>query len=107
VGKSFMNHYSDYSPFDRDDPNDRAQPWQAPDYSVFDLHAGYNVPSSATRGLEIQLFANVFNVFDQVYIQDSLDNSPFNGFDDDHDADDAEVFFGLPRRLTLGASVTY
>jgi len=107
VGKSFMNHYSDYSPFDRDDPNDRAQPWQAPDYSVFDLHAGFNVPRSATGALDVQLFANVFNLFDAVYIQDALDNSPFNAFDDDHDADDAEVFFGLPRRLTLGASVAY
>lgn len=107
VGKTFMKHYANFSPFDRDDPNDRVQPWQAPDYSVFDLHAGYNVPSTVTRGVDIQLFANVFNVFDTMYIQDALDNSRFNGFDGDHDADDAEVHFGLPRRFTLGTTVTF
>ncbi len=107
VGKSFGAHYSDFNPFDRTDETDRDQPWQAPGYSVFDLHAGYNLPPTLTRGLEIQLFANVFNLFDEVYIQDALDNSRFNSYDQDHDADDAEVHFGLPRRFTLGASVAF
>ncbi len=107
VGKTFMEHYSNFNPFDRTDPTDGAQPWQAPNYSVFDLHAGYNLPPELTRGLEIQLFANVFNLFDTVYIQDALDNSRYNGFDQDHDADDAEVHFGLPRRFTMGASIVY
>lgn len=108
VGKTFLDHYSDFNPFDRTDASETGiQPWQAPDYSLFDLHAGYNLPRSVTRNLQIELFANVFNVFDEVYISDALDNSSFNAFDDDHDADDAEVFFGLPRRFTLGASITY
>jgi outer membrane receptor for Fe3+-dicitrate len=121
VGKSFLDHYSDFNPFDRTnacypdgvttecpDPGDRGvQPWQAPNYSVFDLHAGFDLPPALTRNVRVQLFANAFNVFDAVYISDALDNSSFNAFDNDHDADDAEVFFGLPRRFTLGASVTY
>jgi iron complex outermembrane receptor protein len=108
VGKSFLDHYSDFNPFDRTDQSESGiQPWQAPNYSVFDLHAGFAVPPSFTRNIQLELFANVFNVFDQVYIADALDNSSFNAFDDDHDADDAEVFFGLPRRFTIGASITY
>jgi hypothetical protein len=38
-------------------------------------------------------------------VQDALDNSSFNGFDFDHDADDAEVFMGLPRTFTLGVQI--
>jgi hypothetical protein len=114
VGKTYLDHYSDFNPFDRTNPDTPAeggdrgvQSWKVPNYSVFDLHAGYSIPSSLTRGVDLQVFANLFNVFDSVFIIDALDNSSFNAFDRDHDADDAEVFFGLPRRFTLGATVTY
>lgn len=114
VGKTYLQHYADFNPFDRTDPRTPAeggdrgvQSWRAPDYSVLDLHAGYTIPSRLTRGTRLQVFANVFNVFDTVYIMDALDNSSYNAFDRDHDADDAEVFFGLPRRVTFGASLTY
>ena len=53
------------------------------------------------------LFLHVYNLFDDEHIIDALDNSPFNGFDDDHDADDAEVFFGLQRRFNLGVQVHF
>ncbi|HSH45534.1 MAG TPA: hypothetical protein VK966_06745, partial [Longimicrobiales bacterium] len=114
VGKTYLDHYADFNPFDRTDPTtpseggDRGvQSWKIPNYNVFDIHAGYSLPRSLTRDLDIELFANMFNLFDTVYISDALDNSSFNSFDDDHDADDAEVFFGLPRRFTVGASITY
>ena len=41
------------------------------------------------------------------YIQDSVDNSEYSSWDDDHDADDAEVFMGLPRFFNVGFSITY
>ncbi|MDZ7716752.1 MAG: TonB-dependent receptor [Balneolaceae bacterium] len=110
VGKTFMRHYSDFNPFDRTfDPNnpstaDRAFPWQAPSYTVFDLNASYNL-DNMFKG--VKLFVNVFNLLDETYIQDSVDNSDFNSFDNDHDADDAEVFFGLPRRFNAGFTVTF
>jgi hypothetical protein len=104
VGKSYFKNYSDFNPFSRTDPTDRAQSWKVPNYSVFDLHAGYdlNLPSVGSR---VRLFANMFNVFDKLYVQDALDNSSFNNFDLDHDADDAEVFMGLPRTFTLGLQI--
>jgi hypothetical protein len=55
----------------------------------------------------VRLFANVFNLFDATYIQDAVDNSRYNDFDGDHDADDAEVFLGLPRSFNFGLRVTY
>lgn len=104
VGNSFFEHYSDFNPLDRTDPNDSVQPWKAPNYSVFNLHLNYTIDSILNG---TTLFLNMFNVFDATYIQDSVDNSSFNGFDGDHDADDAEVFLGLPRRYNFGVRVNF
>lgn len=104
VGTSFYEHYSDFNPLDRDDANDRVQPWKAPNYTVFNLHVNYTI-DSILQGAD--LFLNMFNLLDETYIQDSVDNSSFNGFDDDHDADDAEVFLGLPRRYNFGVRVNF
>ncbi|MGH7501216.1 MAG: TonB-dependent receptor [Longimicrobiales bacterium] len=105
VGKSYFSNYADFNPFDRTDPADRTQSWKVPNYSVFDLHAGYDLNMPAV-GSRVRLFANVFNLFDTVYVQDALDNSSFNGFAPlDHEADDAEVFMGLPRTFTLGLQI--
>jgi hypothetical protein len=111
VGKIFGNHYADYSPFSRtDDPgSDRVQSWQAPGYSVFDLHASYNLANvlPIRDGGDVRLFANVFNLFDEMYVQDAVDNSRFNGFDGDNDADDAEIFIGIPRSFNFGLQVRF
>lgn len=50
---------------------------------------------------------NIYNLFDKMYVQDAVDNSRFNGFDGDHDADDAEIFLGLPRTYNFGVSIRY
>ena len=100
--KFYDNHYSDFNPFGRVDPDDREDSWQAPAYSLVDLHLSYNVPAELTGGYNVQLFAHIFNLLDETYIQDALDNSPYNAWDYDHDADDAEVFFGMPRSFNAG-----
>ncbi|WP_103664042.1 TonB-dependent receptor [Gracilimonas amylolytica] len=104
VGTSFYRHWSDFDPINRDDPNDRAQTWQAPNYTVFNLHLNYTLDNILEGS---SLFLNIFNVLDETYIQDATDNSRFNGFDQDHDADDAEVFLGLPRRYNFGIRVNF
>lgn len=112
VGKSFFDHYSDFDPIGRTyDPNspgsaDREQVWKAPNYTVLDAHFQYQI-KDMFEGANIELFLNIYNALDAVYIQDATDNSPFNGYDYDHDADDAEVFFGLPRRFNAGVSVKF
>ncbi|MDH3456030.1 MAG: TonB-dependent receptor [Gemmatimonadota bacterium] len=107
VGRAYGNHYADFNPVDRDDPADRAQSWKAPGYAVFDAHFSYS-PPAAIRFLErVTLFGHAYNLLDETYILDAIDNSSFNGFDLDHDADDAEVFFGLPRRFNAGLQVHF
>lgn len=110
IGKTFLRHYADFNPLDRQDPNDRAQTWKTPNYSVFDMHLNYRLDSifQGTR-----LFVNVFNLFDEVYVQDATDNSRFNAYRvngeivNPHSADAAEVFLGLPRRFNAGFAIDF
>ncbi len=104
VVKHYRDHYAKFNPFDRQDSADRVQPWSVPDYSVVDFHASYNLPVNI-KGADIQLFVHAFNILDELYIQDATDNSPYNAWDRDHDADDAEVYFGMPRMINAGVSV--
>jgi len=106
-GSTYDRHYAAFDPFSRTDPSDRTQSWQAPGYTTFNIHAGYDLPGSLRLPADVRMFVHVFNVFNSEYIQDATDNSRFNGFDKDHDADDAEVFMSLPRRFNLGFQIKY
>ncbi|MFY0689986.1 MAG: TonB-dependent receptor [Cyclobacteriaceae bacterium] len=107
--------YADYNPVGRlalEDPDgdgtadERPQSWKVPSYSLIDFHSTYDLPFNDLP-VSFQVFLHVFNVLDQVYIQDAGDNSRFNAFDGDHDADDAEVFFGLPRNINGGLVIRF
>jgi iron complex outermembrane recepter protein len=111
-GKTFARHWAAFDPFSRTEREvqgngDIVQSWQAPGYTVFDLHAAYSLSEVLPSAGNIRLFANIYNLFDTVYIQDAVDNSRFNGFDKDHDSDSAEVFFGFPRSINLGMQVSW
>ena len=110
VLRYYADHYADWDPFTRtsiEEVNgERVQSWRIPNYGVVDWHASYSLPFDLS-GMQISVAAHVFNVFNTTYIQEATDNSQFNAFDKDHDADDAEVFFGLPRFFNLGFSVAY
>ena len=113
-------HYSDfYADWDATsrivDPNatdpadripDRNQSWKVPDYSLWDFHGSYILPINIS-GVTFQLHAHIFNILDKTYVSDAVDNSQYNGYDQDHDADDAEVYLGLPRSFNIGLTVTY
>lgn len=113
VYKYFDRFYSDWDPtsrivFDGDTP-DRGQSWQVPAYGLLDFHASYQLPFDIS-GLQLKLSAHVFNALDTEYISDATDNSRFNAYSKDgknHSANDAEVFFGLPRTFNIGLTLTY
>jgi len=88
-------------PLVRTDPTDLTQSWKAPNYGVVDLNAMYSIPLKVD-GMKAEVFLHVFNLLDNVYLQDAVDNSRYNAFDSNHTADDAEVFFGLPRNVNAG-----
>ena len=107
--KYYDNHYSDWSPDAREvdeDGADRAQVWKTPSYGKLDLHLSYKLPKLG--GLDMSLNAHIFNVLDNVYIQDAVDNSKYNGYGDKlHLAHNAEVFLGTPRYANLGLTVNF
>ncbi|MDQ7063568.1 MAG: TonB-dependent receptor [candidate division KSB1 bacterium] len=106
VWRHYRDHYANWDPFSRTNPEDRVQSWKIPNYSVVDLHASYALPFTFGN-LRPKAFLHVFNLLDAVYIQDATDNSRYNAWDKDHDADDAAVFMGLPRFFNAGISIDF
>ena len=107
TGKTFWAHYSGFDPLTRDDKADEsAGTWRAPGYTVFDLHIRYTFVN-VFDNVDVELFGSIFNLLDETYIEDSIDNSAYNSYDQDHDADDAEVYLGLPRSYNMGFKVNF
>lgn len=103
----YTDYYAKFDPFSRSDETDREQVWKIPAYSLIDLHVAYRVPVSLV-GVDLTVFAHVFNLLDELYVQDATDNSSFNAYSangKNHSADDAEVYPGLPRTYNIGFSV--
>ena len=108
VGRTFGSHFAAFDPFGRTDETDRTQSWQVPNYTVVDGHFSYTLPDTFLQfAHRTKVFLHVYNLLDATYILDAVDNSRFNGFDGDHDADDAEVNFGLQRRFNMGLQVNF
>ena len=109
IYKHYLNHTADWNVSDReysDESNaDRTASWVAPSYGILDLHGTYNLP--VYLSFNPKLFFHVFNALDAVYIQDAVDNSEYNSWDQNHNTDDAEVFMGLPVSFNLGLSVSF
>ena len=104
----YDNHYADWSPDSRevDGDADRAQVWKSPSYGKLDLHLSYKLPEIA--GLDMTLHGHLFNALDNVYVQDAVDNSKYNGYGDKvHAAHNAEVFLGTPRSFNVGLAVNF
>ena len=110
IYKHYLNHTSDWNVSDREyssEPDaDRRASWMTPAYGILDLHGTYDLPINLSFA-KPKLFFHVFNALDAVYIQDAVDNSAYNSWDQNHNADDAEVFFGLPMSFNLGLSVSF
>jgi len=109
-GRTYWNHYAQFNAVDRTNRDDAdIQSWKAPGYTVFDIHTSYRLSDllPVLKGGDVRVFANVYNIFDELYVSDATDNSQYNGFDEDHDADDAEIFLGYPRNLNIGFEVIF
>lgn len=107
-GRWYQRYWSDYDPTSRTQSADRGQPWQIPNYEVFDLHVNYRIPLKSDR-FEVTTFLHVFNLFDKEYISDATDNSSYEGVPGapSHSAQRAEVFLGAPRGADIGVRVQF
>ena len=117
----YTDYYSDFDPFSRNVATDLAQVWQIPSYSLLDFHVGYKLPATVA-GLDVSVFGHIFNLLDELYVQDATDNSQYNSYyhDDNknyqadagefyqnHAASAAEVYPGLPRTFNVGFTVGF
>ena len=111
IHKTYDKNYSDWSPGAReydgtDDDADRSQVWEAPGYSKLDLHMSYKLPK--VKGLDMTLNGHIFNVLDEVFVQDAVDNSRYNSYGTKaHLAHNAEVFLGTPRYANIGLTINF
>ena len=106
----YGDYYSLFDPFTRTDPNDRAQVWKIPSYNLVDLHLAYKIPGQIA-GLDVTVFGHVFNLLNELYVQEAGDNSQYNGYKvngqyyESHSASSAEVYVGLPTTFNAGFRV--
>ena len=111
IHKTYDKNYSDWSPGAREydgtnDDADRSQVWEAPGYSKLDLHMSYKLPK--VKGLDMTLNGHIFNVLDEVFVQDAVDNSRYNSYGTKaHLAHNAEVFLGTPRYANIGLTINF
>lgn len=107
VWRYYDRYFADFDPFSRNDETDREQVWQIPSYSLVDLHLLYRIPGQVA-GLDVSVFGHVFNMLNELYVEDATDNSQFNGYMvsgdyyESHSASSAEVFLGLPTSFNAG-----
>jgi iron complex outermembrane recepter protein len=106
-------YWSDWSPtsreYDEGETPDRNRSWRVPSYGLLDLNASYDLPFEY-NGAKAQVVLNVRNLLDEVYIQDAVDNSRYNASPyriNNHSANAAEVYLGLPTAFNLGLKVNF
>lgn len=107
-GRWYDRYWADFEPINRTDSTDRAQSWRIPSYSVYDLHVNYYLPQDFGP-FEVQLFAHVFNLFDEVYVSDATDESSFESISGApaHSAQRAEAYLGAPLTVNFGATFRF
>jgi iron complex outermembrane recepter protein len=105
--------YADWDPTSREfsdgDTPDRYESFQIPFYGIMDLNASYDLPFEF-KGAKAQVVLNVRNLLDEVYIQDATDNSRYNANPyrvNNHKANAAEVYLGMPTSYNLGLRVNF
>lgn len=111
VGNLYRDFWSNWNVLTRNDPTDRTQSWKVPNYTTVDLHIMYDIPT-IVRGVRFSIFAHVFNLLDEIYVQDAVDNSSYNAWSSwgtgpyyPHTSSAAEVFFGPRRSINMGVEI--
>jgi len=103
-GTYFGQNYSNFDPESSTGINAGRQSWQIPDYTLFDLHAGYTFN---IKDYSLRIGGSMFNVLDIFYVSDAQNNAAFKRFSNtqNFDAASAAVFPGLGRRFNLNLTL--
>ena len=118
-GRHLRDYYSDWDMTsrinDEVDVNGKIkQSWKMPSITIFDTRVSYKMNLKSRFGITI--FGLINNFLNTAYIQDATDNSPENGYIikdtkgnilNNHTAERAEVFVGLPRHFAAGVKLNF
>ncbi len=92
----YARNYADYAISTTS--TDLKTPWQIPSGNVFGFHASYKFKIGS---LNAQLFGNIDNLFDQLYVE-----SAYNGSSNDWDTA-YRVFYGFGRQMSMRLKVNF
>jgi outer membrane receptor for Fe3+-dicitrate len=89
--------FANFDPVNRNNPDDRAQPYRIPSYSVFDLYAGYD--------FRVKQFPFTFQLaFQNVFKKETI----IRGDDGtSHDLETFRGFWSLGRTFNLSAKISF
>lgn len=97
--------YSKFSPEDRDDPDDRADSYRLPNYSVMDMRIGW---SFKLAGLDSYASMNVYNALNTMYRAEGWDNVQRNAAGNyAHDAENFAGFWGWGRNYNFSLRINF
>ena len=95
--KALYNIYGNhYAKIDYDDVDQDTQQWKAPGYSKLDLNLSYD--TSINSNIDMNLTANISNVFNKVYIDEAFNRD---------NASDGRVFMGMPRTADVKLGIRF
>jgi len=89
--------YANFDPVNRNDPDDRMQPYRVPAYSLFDLYAGYDMK---VKQFPVSLQLACQNVFDKLTIIRGDDGV-------NHDLETFSGFWSLGRTFNVSAKISF
>ncbi|MFI5204940.1 MAG: hypothetical protein ACHQF2_10630, partial [Flavobacteriales bacterium] len=93
----FGKNYANFDPLTLTGTNADRESWKMPNYSLFDLHAGYEFKCWKLR---MNIGANVMNVLDIHYMTDAQNGYDFN-------VATSLVYFGQGRRFNTSFKITF
>jgi hypothetical protein len=89
--------YANFDPVNRNNPDDRIQPYRIPSYSLFDVYAGYNM---LIKRFPVSLQLSCQNIFNKQTIIRGDDGSA-------HDMETFSGFWSLGRSFNISAKISF
>ena len=95
-------YWADFEPNTRTNANDKTEPYRIPSYNLVNLSANYHLPINVTqeRPLALDIFINVNNLFDEMYIERGKDGA-------DHTLDTFTGYWGQGINFNCGLKISF
>lgn len=100
----FAKNYANFNPEDLKGENAGRDSWKMPNYTLVDLHTGYNFK---IKNIPTGIRFNILNLLNTKYVSDANNNDNFTQSFDSFDARSAAVFLGQGIRWNTSIQFTF